>query len=496
MGLFNFLKSEEPEKKPVIQKRLYSGASKNRLLADFFDSERSADSELRPVINVLRSRSRDLARNNEYAKRYINLMKTNVVGDRGFSLQVKALGGGGNLDQTGNDAVESAFKTWGRRGNCSVDGRLSWLDAQKLVVEGLVRDGEVFIIKHRSNSFHDSFALQFIEPDQIDEKKNERMPNGNEVRMGVELDSFKRPVAYHKLNYHPGDYDYATISTKKKHTRIPADQVIHIFLPLRAEQTRGEPWMSPVMSSMKQLGAYREAAIINARIGASKMGFITTPTGDGYIPDDMDGDVPIMDVEPGTIQQLATGQDFKTFDPTYPHNEFDSFNKSVLKGVASGLGISYTSLANDLEATSYSSIRQGALEERDFYRDIQKFMVDHFVRPVYEAWLLAAMEVLSFGIPARQYDRFADAASFRAKAWNWVDPQKEMNAAVTGMKAGVLSIQDVAAQYGKDVEELFAQIARDKQLAEQFGVSYALEPYGVDKTDVPVQDDDDAEVQG
>jgi len=498
MGLFSFGKSKEPEKKPVLQKRLYSGASKNRLLADFFDSERSADSELRPVIKVLRSRSRDLARNNEYAKRYLNLMKTNVVGDRGFSLQVKAVGGDGNLDQSGNDSVESAFRKWGRRGNCTVDGKMSWLDAQKLVIEGLVRDGEVFIVKHRSNSFHDSFALQFIEPDQIDEQKNERMTNGNEVRMGVELDRYKRPVAYHKLNYHPGDYDYTTVSSKNKHTRIPAEQVIHIFMPLRAEQTRGEPWMAPVMTSMKQLGAYREAAIINARIGASKMGFITTPTGDGYIPDDMDGDTPIMDVEPGVIQQLAVGQDFKTFDPTYPHSEFNEFNKAVLKGVASGLGISYTSLANDLESTSYSSIRQGALEERDFYRDIQQFMIEHFIREVYESWLMASMEVVSFGIPARQYDRFSEAASFRAKAWNWVDPQKEMNAAVTGMKAGVMSIQDVAAQYGKDVEELFGQIARDKLMADQFGVSYALEPYGVDKTDVVPEGmedgEDDAEV--
>ena len=73
-----------------------------------------------------------------------------------------------------------------------------------------------------------------------------------------------------------------------------------------------------------------------------------------------------------------------------------------------------------------------------------------------------------------------------------------MNAAVTGMKAGVMSIQDVAAQYGKDVEELFAQIKRDKMLAEQFGVNYALEPYGADKINVmpDAVEENDAELQG
>jgi hypothetical protein len=39
-------------------------------------------------------------------------------------------------------------------------------------------------------------------------------------------------------------------------------------------------------------------------------------------------------------------------------------------------------------------------------------------------------------------------------------------------------LQDVAAQYGKDTEELLAQINKDKALMEQFGINYALEPYG------------------
>ena len=53
-----------------------------------------------------------------------------------------------------------------------------------------------------------------------------------------------------------------------------------------------------------------------------------------------------------------------------------------------------------------------------------------------------------------------------------------MNAAVLGLKTGVLSLSDVASQYGKDIEELTSQIARDKDVAEQYGISYAFEPYG------------------
>ena len=495
MALFDFMKPK-PKEQPKVFKRAYQAANTSRLFSDYVDSERSPDSELYPVINRLRARSRDLARNNAYIRRYLQLLQHNVVGKKGVSYQSKALDSVGNLDMAGNQAVENAFKMWSRAGHCTVDGKMSFTDAQKLVMEGLARDGEVFIIKHRGNSFHDSFTLEFIEPDQVDEEKNERLDNGREIRMGVELDKFRRPIAYHLLTSHPGDYDFASMVKSPKHKRVPAEKVIHVFQPLRAGQTRGEPWMSPAMASIKQLNGWREASIVAARMGASKMGFFTSPSGDGFTADEMDGNVPLIDAQPGTFHQLPQGVDLKTFDVGYPTSEFDSFHKSVLMGVASGLGISYTSLANDLEATSYSSIRQGALEERDYYRNCQQIMIDHFIRPVYEAWLAAAMEVESVFMPLATFDKFAVASEFRGRAWNWVDPMKEMNAAILGMKNGVLSLQDVAAQYGKDTEELLAEIQRDKNLMEQFSIKYALEPFGAVQVGIEpdVMGDTDGEV--
>ena len=489
MAIFDFLRPKPTVEKKVF-KRAYQAANTGRLFADYVDSERSPDSELYPVINRLRARSRDLARNNAYMRRYLQLLQHNVVGKKGISYQSKALDSVGNLDMIGNQAVENAFKMWSKKGHCTVDGKMSFVDAQKLVMEGLARDGEVFIIKHRSASFHDSFALEFIEPEQVDDQLNKRLANGNEVRMGVELDQFRRPVAYHLLTYHKGDYDYTTQTKSPKHIRVPAEKIIHVYMSRRAGQTRGEPWAASAMSSIKLLDGWREASIVAARVGASKMGFFTSPSGDGFMADEMDGNIPIMDASAGTMHQLPTGVDFKSFDPQYPTNEFDSFHKAVLKGIASSLGVSYTSLANDLEATSYSSIRQGALEERDFYQNIQEFIIDHFVRPAFDAWLESAMEMDSFGIPLRAYQKFSAAAEFRGRSWNWVDPQKEMNAAINGLQAGILSLSDVAANYGKDSEELLSQIARDRALMEQFGITYGLEPYGVQKMPEVAEDGD------
>ena len=108
MALFDFMRKKPA---PHRAKRSYAGASTSRLMNDFNASNRSPDSELKDALPKLRERSRDLARNNEYVKRYFELLKTNVVGERGFSLQVKATNSNAGLDQNGNDAVEKAFST-------------------------------------------------------------------------------------------------------------------------------------------------------------------------------------------------------------------------------------------------------------------------------------------------------------------------------------------------------------------------------------------------
>jgi lambda family phage portal protein len=459
-------------------KRGYSGAQGGRLFADFITSQRSADSEIRFNLKTLRDRCRDLSRNNEYARRYLHLIKTNVVGDRGITLQMKAMNVDGTLDAGANNIVEREWRRWCDVGNCTVDGKMSFIDAQALVAESMARDGECLVRLVNYTGNQDRFALQFLEPDLIDEEKNERAKGtGNEIRMGVEFDRYRRPVAYHILTEHPGDYQFSQYNRRTE--RVEAENLFHLYLPDRAQQSRGTPWMSTAISSLKMLHGYREAELIAARTAASKMGFFTSRGGDGFQGDDLEDDViPIMDAEPGSFHQLPKGVTFEQFDPQHPTSAFGDFEKSILRGIASGLGVSYHSLSNDLTQTSYSSIRQGAIEDREFYRTIQKFMIEHFVKRIFERWLLSAMTTGNVNLPIDKFNKFNDAAQFRPRGFQWVDPQKEISAHVIALQNGLISMQDVANQYGRDVEEVFAQIARDKQLADQFGLKTAFEPFG------------------
>lgn len=458
-------------------RRSYHAASVGRLFADFMSSNRSADSELKPDLVLMRNRARQMARDDVYVKRYLNLLKTNVVGDNGMTLQVKARNTDGSLDVIGNNIIENAWYQFGLKGNCTPDGRLSWVDLQKYAIEATARDGEAFFQIVRNNRFVHGIAFHPLEADMIDEQKNEKLRNGNEIRLGIEVDQYQRPIAFWVKKRHPGDYDFSSITINQSE-RIEAKNIIHLYDPVRAGQTRGEPWMAPAITQIKMLNAHREAELVASRMAASKMGFFTSDNGEDAPADSYENNVPIIDAEPGTFHQLPNGVDFKPFDPTHPATAFAEFQKGILRGIASGLGVSYASLSNDLEGTSYSSIRQGALEERDAYRMVQGFVLNHFVMPVYAIWLQHVMEFGYIPIPATRFDKFFLASHFRPRGWQWVDPQKEINAAVVAMHSGIMSMQDVSNQYGRDIEETFSQWQRDKELADQFGLTLAFTPFG------------------
>jgi len=468
---------------PKIQKkqtfkRSYSGANTGRLFADFITSSTSADAEIKDNIRILRDRARELARNDSYISRYLNLMVSNVIGKHGIRVSSKARNDDGSLDIGANVLIERAWKEWSKVGNCTANGRLSFLDCQKIFIESLCRDGEVLIRKIKSNESPFGFTLQFLEADHLDETKNDYYKGtGNRIKMGVEVNKYDKPVAYHLFKEHPYDRSYMG---NIEHIRVPADEIIHAYLPQRAEQTRGISLVATAMANVKMLNGYLEAEIVAARVGASKMGFFTSPDGDGYVGDGEfeDGFNPTTNAQAGVFEQLPAGMDFKAFDPTHPTSAFDSFTTSVLRSIASGLNISYHSLSNDLTSVNYSSIRQGALEDRSMYMIYQQFVVEHFINPVFQSWLEMAISTGYINLPIGKFDKFANSVNFIPRSFSWIDPLKEMQANVVGLQNGTLTYADISASYGRDTEELFEQHQKEIELAKQYDIEIAYQPFG------------------
>ena len=475
-------------KQPVRSVRIFSGAQGGRLFSDWQTSTTSADQEIQSSLTRLRNRSRDLANNDSYIARYLKLLQNNVIGPDGIRVASKARNENGDLDLQGNAEVEEAFKEWTELGSCTVNGHQSFLDVQKLFVSSLARDGEVLIRHVRSKDNRFGYQIQVIEPDLLDETYS--VTNGdtkNQIKMGVEVNKFDKPVAYYLLKAHPGGSPSVTYNPKQ-YIRVPSNDLIHAYMIDRAQQTRGIPWTSSVLARAKMLDALEESAVVNARVGASKMGFIVSPSGDEYVGEEVeDNYTQIMDATPGSMEQLPAGSEFKEWKPDYPNMTFDPFQKAILRGIASGLNVSYVSLSNNLEGVNYSSIRQGVMEERDAYKAVQKFVIQHMVRPIYLKWLMYAMSTKQISIPITKFDKFANSVTFIPRSFQWIDPMKEMQANIIGLQNGQVTMSDVQSSMGRDPEELFEELSREKALADQYNIETAFSPYGATKT--PVEPD-------
>lgn len=478
--MWPFTKKQQNKKPIGAGRRTYAAALVDRLSASWVTTSQSIDWDLRRALPVLRARSRDLTQNNDYAKKFLQMCSTHVVGPTGFSLQVRVpendARGNARTDQVASTAIEKAFYRWAKRGNCDVTGRLSFFDICNLYIKAVARDGEVLIRKVYGGPSPFGFQLQILDIERLDVNKNEILNNGSVIKMGVEIDRYGKPVAYHLRTAHPGDNPWYT-DQGSIYERVPADLIYHHFIADRPEQNRGVPWLHSAMTRLNNLGGYEQAAVVAARLGASKMGFFTTPDGDAQAlasEQDAAGNF-ISESTPGEFQVLPDGYDFKPFDPDYPHAMYAEFVKSSLRGVASGLGVAYNTLSNDLEGVNFSSIRTGVLEERDNWMVIQNWMIEQFLDDVFENWLRFALLnrqiILPNGsaLPVAKFDKF-NAATWQGRRWQWVDPRADVESNIMAIQNGLKSRADVIAEQGKDIDDVFAQLAEEQQEISALGL--------------------------
>lgn len=458
---------------PVMQMRRFQAARVDRLSADWLATENSLNQDLRTDLNRLRARGRELIQNNDYAVKFAGMVKSNIIGPGGIRLQVRIEDAPGRPDRAASAAVEAAWKEWGKSG-ADLSGQQTLRDMCETLVGGLPSDGEFLVRmvrgKDAGNKF--GFALQLIDVDRIDTNYNVGgTVNSNAVVMGVEVDTWRRPVALHIFAAHPNDGQHGS----RLRMRVPYAEVLHRFKIERAEQLRGVPWMAPGMLSLHHLGNFKLAALLAAEHGANHYGFFTTPDGQAPLGADDGYGQTVTTSQPGTYDTLPTGVTFQAHESKYPDTVFGPFVKTTLQRIASGWRVAYHSLANDLEGVSYSSIRSGSLEERDRWAADQEWFVAVFMEPVFKIWLQSALLMGAIAmpggatLPAAKIDKFGKH-EWQPRRWEWVDPKGDMEAKILAVKAGLMAPQDLANSMGYDFEDTLASIASAQQMAAELGV--------------------------
>lgn len=476
---------------PFPRKRAWTAAEPSMLVSGWLAWSRPADVDIRYNLRALRARAREQAQNNDHLRQFLRLVKANVVGPAGVRRQSRVRLRNGKPDKRSITAVEEAWQAWGKRGVCDVTGQFSWIALQQHLVETAARDGEFFvrIIRNWDNGY--GIALQVIDPEAVDIEYNVEGPAGAMVRMGVEFDDWRRPVAYH-INPEPRQVHGAAYYRSANRTRVPAEDMIHGFLPEWNWQSRGIPWGATPLKRMKILEGYEEAAVTAARAAASKMFAYTqdidapgaTDLGDGTDGEEKDAQGNLIEeAEPGAGLKLPPGMAIQTLDWTWPNADHGVFEKAILRNMATGLGVSYNTWANDLEGVNYSSLRQGAITERDLWRMLQGWLIETLCERVSDEWTIEALMAgairLPNGSPVAGIDagreRELARCTWQARGWPAVDEQKQMDARERRIKLRLSSISQFIREDGNDPDEVWEELSEDLQRLEALGLAPVMD---------------------
>ena len=465
----------------------YKGAKRDRTNRDWRAPNVSADIAAIGDGETLRARARQLCRDDDYAASIIRAFKRNVVGT-GITPSWST-----DSDEFNRDALK-LWRRWSRDARyVDRERRRNFVQIQKWAIGEMVEVGEALIViafddMPRSNV--PGLVLQCIEAEQLDNTIQHH--EGNEVRGGVEVDEFGAAVAYHVYNRHPNDiatrtnrwrrddiripgtFDDRDIGDKQRvsivgahSVRIPADRILHIYDPERARQTRGVTRFASSMARLRDLGTYDMAQLLAAKAEAcmglvikKQLGTEDFDTGLSRTTDDnKDSDNhDELSLQPIMSVHLEPGEDVTGFTPTRPGGQYDPFVTKQLRAVAAGVGLSFEQVARDFTGGTYSSQRQGMLEDRREYEPMQQLIIDRLCQPIVERFI--AWSVLqAMLVPVEDTDAMTDSVNWQGQGWEWIDPQKQADGTDKMLSLGLTTLEIEANKLGRDWRELQAQRA-------------------------------------
>lgn len=476
-----FKKIFSRKKEPVrIIKFGYDAARTNRWTADFITELGTINREIKNDLVAVRKRARSLWKNSSIVRAYRKRLISDVVGRDGFKLQMRCKLDNGEVDKEANDKIEWAWWEWSKKQNCTMSKTLNLTQVCYLLIESYKRDGEFFarfIENPDVNKF--GFALELIEPDLLDERYNVELTNGNAIIMGIELNSWKQPVAYHFKKSSIADemrgIDGHYIQGDR--IRIPADQILHLFDSEHSNQFRGISHLAPVMVDLHNLKGYDEAAIIAARVGASKTILIERENSDETTGDEEDSEGnQLQNLSYGEIEYLNPGEKVANWTPDYPHDQYPEFIKACYRRIAVALGLNYNSLLSDLEGVNYSSMRSGLLMERDQWFVDQNFIITSFLEIVFSRWLKTVLfnslyqKEAAIDLPYDP-DKY-DQPEFFGRSYQWVDPFKDSQATALALDYNLTTITRELKKQGLDFDDVLLERKTELEKMKEAGVIY------------------------
>lgn len=435
--------------------RKYEAAAKGRRTDGWNSAGSSSNTEIRTALTILRDRSRDMVRNNPYAKRAMQVIGTNTVGT---GIRPTASAG-----KQAAKKIKEAWKYWAESTKCDHSGTFDFYGLQSLVMKSVAESGECLVIKRRSADQTVPLELQVVEADLIDHNHDgETRSDGSYTIQGIEFNESGKRVGYWLYNRHPGESG-GFIGSKL----VPASDVLHIYRVERPGQVRGVPFGTSGLLRLKDFDDFEDAQLMRQKIAACFSIFVTDPQGDSTAGTDAQLEA-LSKVEPGTIEYLKPGKEV-TFASPPPAEGYSEYSTTILHAIAMAYGVTYESLTGDLSNVNFSSARMGWLEFHRLVNEYQSYMlIPRLCRPVW-AWFMEALKISINTLDA------SITAEWTTPRREMINPVEEIKAMSEAVRSGFMTWSEAIRQSGYDPEVVVAELKSDFDIFDANGFMLACD---------------------
>ena len=399
---------------------------------------------------------------NAFAIKYYGLMQDNVVGANGIQLQPM------------DSSVDQMFLDW--FDEADVTGEVDGGQFQRQLALTAGRDGECLC---HLVVIDGELKIQVLDTAQ---QARGMFSAARRIYDGIEYNREMRPLAYYFRR--DGGFAQSDVNT----VRVPAQDVVRIWIREYPGQTHGLPWLSGSVRSLDLLSEFDRAVLERAKNTVPLTGY--WEVADRYQQENMQPERArgLAVLEPNEMIERPEGYTFHKMDFAFPVGAYSTYRKAALASGAVGGRISYFSLSSDLEGANYSSLRHGKLDDVRHYETIQALMMLALTR-IYRKFV-------------EHYRMFGSSMSDRTRldamprpvwigpAAPYIDPEKEVKAQTQQLANRTIGESEIISNSGRNPGRVFEGIARDKETLERLGITRAAVAVATEQTDDKDDDDD------
>ena len=435
---------------------------------------RAANNAMASAGRSLREQARWLDENHDIVIGLLDKMEERIVGSKGIQIEPQPRSVSGEVL---TDLAKELRRRWGAWSlKPEVTGTFTRPQMERIVLRSWLRDGDVFG-KHIRGSVPNykhltktPYAIELLEADFVPDQMND---TGKNIVQGVQLNGWRRPVAYNVLLDHPGEATGIRFTTKA----IPAENMMHLALRKRLHQVRGVSLLHGIITRLSDLKDVEEAERVAARISACLAFYIKKGDAESY-QSPADGTVQAprtFNIAPGmTFDDLRPGEEVGTIQSNRPNTGLNIWREGQLRSSAAGTRSNYSSIARDYDG-SYSSQRQELVEGFEGYAVLQDEFVAMWSRPVYRAWL--EMELLTdLKLPADLDRSTLMDAVYLAPVMPWIDPAKESEGWKAQIRGGAATETEWIRARGRHPDEVHSQRVQELKFNRDNGIVTDTDP--------------------